>query len=73
MNKAERFEQPTAEMMQAMGAAARAAAGELALAPEAQKSEALVAAAQALRTRCGQILAANAKDLEAARAAGRPA
>ncbi len=76
MNKPERIEKkaaPTAELMHAMGKSARAAARELALASTQAKNAALHAAAQALRQATPVILAANAKDLAAARAAGRPA
>ena len=76
MNKPERIDKntaSTAELMQAMGVAARAAARELALAPTEKKNTALRAAAQALRTSTPAILAANAKDLAAAREAERPA
>ena len=76
MNKPERIEKnsaSTAELMQAMGKAARAAARELALASTDAKNAALRAAAQALRKATPTILAANAKDIAAAREAGRPA
>ncbi len=63
----------TKAMMLAIGRAARAAAREIALAPDAQKSLALTEAAKALRAATPAILAANARDVEAARAAGRPA
>ena len=59
--------------MRAIGQRARAAAHELALASTESKNAALRAAAQALRTSTPAILAANAKDLAAAREAGRPA
>lgn len=73
MNKPERIE-PTAnaEIMRAIGQRARAAAHELALAPTEAKNAALKAAAAALRTATLDILAANAKDIEAAKEAGRP-
>jgi glutamate-5-semialdehyde dehydrogenase len=76
MNKPERIEQggaSTEETMLAIGRRARAAAHALALASPAVKSQALRAAAEALRGATPAILAANAKDLDAARAAGRPA
>ncbi|WP_119420218.1 glutamate-5-semialdehyde dehydrogenase [Desertibaculum subflavum] len=57
-----------AETMEAMGRAARAAAGELAHAPAAAKNRALLAAAAALRSDTPALLAANARDLEAAKA-----
>ena len=76
MNKPERIDQggaSTEEAMLAIGRRARAAAHALSLASPAVKSQALRAAAEALRGATPAILAANAKDLEAARAAGRPA
>jgi glutamate-5-semialdehyde dehydrogenase len=60
-------------MMLAMGAAARAAARVVALAPDARKNAALAAAATALRARAPATLAANALDVAAARKAERPA
>ena len=57
------------ELMAGLGRAATEAAGTLALAPSAQKNAALEAAAAAIRGRAGEILAANARDLAAARAA----
>ncbi len=63
----------TEETMLAIGRRARAAAHALSLATPEAKTKALRAAAHALRTATPAILAANAKDLEAARAAGRPA
>jgi glutamate-5-semialdehyde dehydrogenase len=54
----------------AIGAEARAAARALADASPDMKSRALLAAARTLRERAGEILAANARDLEAARAKG---
>ena len=59
--------------MLAIGEAARAAARELALASTGQKNAALSAAAAALRQATPAILAANAKDIAAAKAADRPA
>jgi glutamate-5-semialdehyde dehydrogenase len=56
--------------MQAMGLAARSAARGLALASTAAKNEVLTHAAAVLRARTGDILSANARDLEAARARG---
>ena len=64
---------PVAAAMAAIGTAARAAARTLALAPAGAKTQALRAAAAAIRAGAPAILAANACDLEAARAAGRPA
>lgn len=60
----------TQMLMQQIGENARAAYKQLATASEAQKNEALLAAAQALRTEMPQILTANAKDMDAARANG---
>jgi glutamate-5-semialdehyde dehydrogenase len=76
MNKPERIEggtATTAEIMRAIGQRARAAAHELALASTQAKNVALRAAAEALRTGAPQILAANAKDIAAAKEARRPA
>ena len=56
-------------LMQDIGRAAVAAAGPLALADSTAKDRALLAAAAALRTRHAQILAANAADMDSARAA----
>ncbi len=56
--------------MRAIGAEARAAARALANAPAEAKNRALIATAEALRARAGVILAANARDIEAARAKG---
>jgi glutamate-5-semialdehyde dehydrogenase len=56
--------------MRAIGAEARRAARTLANAPAETKTRALNAAARILRERSGEILAANARDLEAARAKG---
>jgi glutamate-5-semialdehyde dehydrogenase len=57
------------ELMEGLGKAAIAAAEVLALAPTAQKNAALAAAAAALRARRTTLLAANERDLAAARAA----
>src|SRR5476649_679543 len=65
---------PSAElrdMVHAMGEAARAASRELARAPTAAKNHALEAAAEALVDREKTILAANARDVKAARSEGR--
>jgi glutamate-5-semialdehyde dehydrogenase len=56
-----------ASVMAEIGARARAAAKVLALAPTAQKDNALTFMAQAIRTRMPEILAANAEDLNQAR------
>ena len=75
MNKPERIDAgaTTEETMLALGRRARAAAHALSLATPEAKAKALRAAAKALRAATQDILAANAKDIEAARAAGRPA
>ena len=57
--------QDTQAVMDALGAAAKAAAAVLAIAPRAQKDLALQAAAKALRAATPAILAANAKDVAA--------
>ena len=57
------------ELMAGLGRAATEAAGTLALAPTAQKNAALAAAAAEIRARSGEILAANERDVAAARAA----
>jgi glutamate-5-semialdehyde dehydrogenase len=54
-------------LIASLGAAARAAAAELALASTEAKNRALTEAARALRAEAATILAANARDLEAAR------
>ncbi len=51
--------------LKALGSAACAAAGKLAIASTEQKNAALEAVASALRERQGEILAANRIDLEA--------
>jgi len=73
LNKPERIERNVADVMGAIGTAARAAARELALASTAAKNAALGAAANALREKTPVILAANAKDIAAAKDAGRAA
>jgi glutamate-5-semialdehyde dehydrogenase len=62
-----------AVIMPEIGARARHAARQLALAPEAQKNEALAAMANALRARAPAILAANGDDLAEAKASGATA
>jgi glutamate-5-semialdehyde dehydrogenase len=57
------------ELMEGLGQAATAAAAVLALASSAQKNAALSAAAGAVRARRAAILAANERDMAAARAA----
>lgn len=61
---------PLEREMLALGEAARAAAAELALAPRGAKDAALTAGAAALRHGTDAILAANARDMAAARAKG---
>jgi glutamate-5-semialdehyde dehydrogenase len=61
--------QEIGELMSRLGKAAVAAAGVLALAPTEQKNAALAAAAATLRARREALLAANERDLAAARAA----
>lgn len=72
MNRPDRIvaEVGTAELMRQMGQAARAASREIALARPAQKNQALLAAARSIRASSSAILAANAKDVEAARERG---
>jgi glutamate-5-semialdehyde dehydrogenase len=66
--------EPAADaIMPAIGQRARAAARGLALAAAAQKDQALAAMGHALRARHSAILAANAKDLAEAKAAGAAA
>ncbi len=55
-----------AQQMQALGAAAREAASQLAQLPAAQKTRGLQAAAAEIRANTATILAANAQDMEAA-------
>ena len=59
-----------AALMHEIGPRAKSAARVLALAPTAQKDRALAAMAAAIRARRADILAANAKDLVEAKAAG---
>jgi glutamate-5-semialdehyde dehydrogenase len=56
------------EMMAGIGAGARAAASELARLTAGQKNQALLSAAQSIRTRKDEILEANARDMSAAKA-----
>ena len=60
----------SAALMHDLGLRARQAARVLALAPTAQKNEALAAMAQECRARRADILAANSQDLAEARASG---
>ena len=62
-----------ADVMHTLGADARAAARTLALAPAAQKNDALAAQAAAIRAGTAEILAANADDVAEARASGMAA
>jgi glutamate-5-semialdehyde dehydrogenase len=71
MQKVTDSPESTAAMMRTIGVAAREAAHALALAPRSVKDTALVAAAQAIRRDASNILEANAKDVAAAKAAGR--
>ncbi|MDH2326243.1 glutamate-5-semialdehyde dehydrogenase [Cereibacter sp. SYSU M97828] len=57
-------------LMQQIGAKARAAAAVLAFAPADRKRAALIGAADAVQTNAASILAANARDLDTARARG---
>ena len=60
------------ELMLGLGQQAREAARALSVAPAEAKTEALRMAARAIRAAEAQIIAANARDLAAAREAGRP-
>jgi glutamate-5-semialdehyde dehydrogenase len=62
-----------AALMHAIGREAKSAARVLALAPTAQKDEALAAMSEALRQRKSDILAANGQDVAEAKAAGATA
>src|SRR5260370_8353242 len=62
-----------AALMHEMGQRAKSATRVLALAPTAQKDKALAAMAAAIRARQAEILAANAKDVAEAKAAGATA
>jgi len=73
MNRPDRLEDDTARLMAAIGHAARAAAAELALASTDAKNSALRFAAAELRGDVPAILAANARDVAAAKEAGRAA
>ena len=63
----------TAAVMRDVGLRARCAAAGIALAGRAEKDKALLAAAEHLRAHVDDILAANARDLEAAKEAGKAA
>ena len=71
MQKATELNEATASLMRKIGADARQAARVLALAPREAKDRALTEAASAIRRDTARILAANEKDVETARAAGR--
>jgi glutamate-5-semialdehyde dehydrogenase len=73
MNRPERVADDTAKLMRSIGEAAKAASRRLAIATAEEKTAALIAAAKALRAATPAILKANARDIEAAKAAGRPA
>ena len=73
MNRRENISDTTTALMLGIGTAARLAARTLALASTEQKNAALSAAAAALRKATPAILAANARDIAAAKAADRPA
>lgn len=73
MNTIERVSADTAALMQSIGQNARAASRDLAAATAEQKNLALTNAAAALRASERAIIDANARDLDAAKAAGRPA
>jgi glutamate-5-semialdehyde dehydrogenase len=73
MNKIERLDQSTAELMRATGIAARKAAAVLSLASTETKNAALTHAAAALRRDAKLILDANAKDLAKVKTGDRPA
>jgi glutamate-5-semialdehyde dehydrogenase len=72
MQKATDIDGGTQALMRGIGAIARKAAHALALAPRVAKDTALLNAAKALRRDRQKILDANARDVAAARAAGRP-
>ncbi|HVJ77767.1 MAG TPA: glutamate-5-semialdehyde dehydrogenase [Hyphomicrobium sp.] len=72
MNRPERIDNDTAELMRGIGEAAKGASRRLGIATSEEKNAALLAAARALRDSTSKILSANAKDIEAAKAAGRP-
>jgi glutamate-5-semialdehyde dehydrogenase len=70
MNVRESTNEALRAEMTVLGRAAHAAARALREAPAAQRTDALLAAAKEIRTRTKDILAANAKDLEAGKASG---
>jgi glutamate-5-semialdehyde dehydrogenase len=71
MQKVSDSTRSTAALMSGIGIAAREAARALALAPREAKDNALKISAEAIRRDTAKILEANAKDVEAAKAAGR--
>lgn len=74
MNRLERIESEDGDLgaaLRVLGAEAKAAARQLALAPADQKNIALQSAAAAMRATTPAILGANALDLEAARSKGQ--
>ena len=71
MQKTTDTTEATATLMRGIGVAAREAARALALAPRAAKDEALAAAARAIRRDAAAVLEATARDVAAAKAAGR--
>ena len=73
MNRPELIENDTAALMRGIGEAAKDARRQLAIATPEAKNNALKAAAKALRDATPKILEANVKDVDAAKAAGRPA
>jgi glutamate-5-semialdehyde dehydrogenase len=73
MNAAVDIKSDIKSYMLEVGRRARAAAREVARASTATKNRVLVAAAKALRRDTNKLLAANAEDIKAARAAGRDA
>lgn len=73
MNKLEKAEPNTADLMSDIGQQAKAAAARLARAGREEKDAALRGAAASLRARVAVILEANELDVSAAKEAGRPA
>ena len=73
MNKIERPQADTVDLMRELGLAGKSAAKRLARATRDEKDTALRAAAASLRERTEAIIEANAIDIAAARDAERPA
>ncbi len=71
MQKTTDSTEATASLMRGIGIGAREAARALAIAPRAAKDEALAAAARAIRRDAAAILETNARDVAAAKTAGR--